>query len=133
MANSNIKSKVYIVEPPETEHMKTKVVVHTSNSLHKALLSGGTLKESELEYWRSRAKLIQTKNNERIMSAVEKSLRGLVFVRGHLRMRVNLGSFILENYRAPKDDKASYGFEEFREMLLYDQTKGRLIPGCVVF
>lgn len=111
--------------------MRRKVVVQQSNTFFKVSLSGGPLKESELESWRSRAKLIQSKNNDRFLCAVERSLRGLVFVRGHLRMRVNLGSFILENYRLPSDDKPSYGFEEFREMLLNDQTKGRLIPGCV--
>ncbi|KAI9038755.1 uncharacterized protein KD926_010490 [Aspergillus affinis] len=132
VANSNIVSKVYIVEPPAAGYMKRKIVVQESNTLHKPSLSGTPLCESELESWRSRAKLIQSKNNGRILNAVEKSLRGLVFVRGHLRMRVNIGSFILENYRLPKEDKSWYGFEEFREMLLYDQTKGRLIPGLKV-
>ncbi|KAK1150153.1 hypothetical protein N8T08_000052 [Aspergillus melleus] len=131
IANSNIVSKVYIVEPPEAGYMRRKVVVQ-NNTLHKATLSGAMLSESELKNWRSRGKLIQSKNNARVINAVERSLRGLVFVRGHLRMRVNIGSFILENYRLPKDDKSWYGFEEFREMLLYDQTKGRLIPGLKV-
>jgi hypothetical protein len=58
-------------------------------------------------------------------------LRGVAFVRGHLRMRINLGSFVLDEYRLPKEEKPSYQFEEFREMLMHEQTKGRLIPGYV--
>ncbi|PLB43845.1 hypothetical protein P170DRAFT_514153 [Aspergillus steynii IBT 23096] len=131
-ANSNIRSKIYIVEPPDAGYMKGRVVVEESDSLHKASLSGSPLKGPQVEYWRNRAKLIRSKNDDRILSAIEKSLKGLVFVRGYLRMRVNLGSFILENYRLPADNKPSYGFEEFRQMLLNENTKGRLIPGLKV-
>ncbi|THC96352.1 hypothetical protein EYZ11_004167 [Aspergillus tanneri] len=132
IAKNNIRSKVYIAEPPEACSMKGEVVVERKASCHKARLDGDLLNGAELEHWRTRVALILSKNNARLVSAVEESLRGLVFVRGHLRMRVNLGLFILENYRAPRDGKPSYGFEEFREMLLYEQTKGRLIPGLKV-
>lgn len=130
MASSNIKLKAYVVEPPVADVMKKKIVMrHESSCYAKPLLRGNRLKGLEMEEWASRATLIQSKNNVRMLSALQKSLEGVVFVRGHLRMRINLGLFVLDEYRAPVNDKTSYTFEEFREMLSYEQTRGRLFPG----
>lgn len=131
IANSNIKSKVLVVEPPAPISMREEIVVKNNNQLAKPFLHGNFPKDLELDQWIDRASLIESKNNARVLSAIEKALRGVAFVRGHLRMRVNIGSFVLEEYRRPKEDKSSYGFEEFREMLMHEQTKGRLIPGYV--
>ncbi|EAW07763.1 uncharacterized protein ACLA_024790 [Aspergillus clavatus NRRL 1] len=130
VANSNVKSKVYVVEPPAPKLMKEGIVIKRSKQFGKPFLDGAHPKD--LEQWEIRAALIQSKNNARLLSAVERSLGGVAFVRGHLRMRINLGSFVLDEYRLPKDDQPSYSFEEFREMLLHEQTKGRLIPGLKI-
>ena len=127
VANSHVNSKVYISEPPEI--LRDKIVVENMTLFAKAFLYGKRVKSLPSEQWQNRRTLIQTKNNAHILSALSRSLQGVSFVRGHLRMRVNLGSFVLDEYRMPKDDKAGYSFEEFREMLLHEQTKGRLIPG----
>ncbi|GIC92027.1 uncharacterized protein Aud_008483 [Aspergillus udagawae] len=127
IANSNVKSKVYVVEPPAPASMKEAIVMERNKQFGKARLQGSRPKD--LEQWEIRAALIQSKNNARLLQAIERSLRGVAFVRGHLRMRINLGSFVLDEYRLPKEEKPSYQFEEFREMLLHEQTKGRLIPG----
>ncbi|KAL5356980.1 hypothetical protein BJX96DRAFT_187886 [Aspergillus floccosus] len=129
VASSNIKSKVYVIEPPSPNGMKKKIVVKHEHHLAKPLLRGNKLKGLDLESWQNLSGLIQSKNNARVLDAVEMSLKGVVFVRGHLRMRINLGLFVLDEYRAPQEGRDSYSFEEFREMLLYEQTKGRLIPG----
>ncbi|KAF9889228.1 hypothetical protein FE257_007541 [Aspergillus nanangensis] len=130
MANTNIKAKVYLVEPPSPEAIRDKITVKKETSLGKPLLHGDNLNHLELANWRDRAVLMQSKNNARLLEVIEKSLKGVVFVRGHIRMRVNLGSFVLDEYRIPPNEKKSYSFEEFREMLSYEQTKGRLIPKC---
>ncbi|PYI12561.1 hypothetical protein BO78DRAFT_435009 [Aspergillus sclerotiicarbonarius CBS 121057] len=130
VASSNMKAKLYVVEPPSA--MKSKIVVKKDTLFAKALLRGTLLKGPEVEVWQNLANLIESKNNARILSAVERCLKGVVAIRGHLRMRVNLGSFVLDEYRIPADDKLAYGFEEFREMLLHEQTKGRLVPGLKV-
>ena len=127
VANSNVKAKLYIVEPPTA--MKSKIVVKKDTLFAKALLRGNLLIGSEAEKWHNLANLIASKNDARIMSAVERCLKSVVAIRGHLRMRVNLGSFVLDEYRVPADDRLAYDFEEFREMLLHEQTKGRLVPG----
>lgn len=133
IANGNIKSKALVVEPPAPGSMREEIVVKTNSQFAKAFLHGNCPKGFELEQWVGRAALIGSKNNARVLSAIEKSLRGVAFVRGHLRMRVNIGSFVLEEYRRPKDGKLSYGFEEFREMLMHEQAKGRLVPGYITF
>lgn len=129
MASANIRSKVYLVEPPEIGRVRTEIVVKNSPPFAKPSLYGDPLKEFQLVVWRDRAPLIRSKNDIRLLNATERSLRGLPFFRGHLRMRVNLGSFVLDEYRLPRDSKPAYSFEEFREMLLNDSTKGRLVPG----
>ncbi|PKX94296.1 uncharacterized protein P174DRAFT_512471 [Aspergillus novofumigatus IBT 16806] len=127
IANSNVKSKVYVVVPPTPASMKEAIIMERNKQFGKARLQG--FRPKDLEQWEIRAALIQSKNNARLLQAIERSLRGVAFVRGYLRMRINLGSFVLDEFRLPKDEKPSYQFEEFREMLLHEQTKGRLIPG----
>ncbi|KAL2808759.1 hypothetical protein BJX63DRAFT_435812 [Aspergillus granulosus] len=132
VAKSNVKIKLYLVEPPEASIMKSEIVVKKENHLHKPTLQGNPLSNDGLMKWQGRLGLIQSKNNARLLNAVENCLRGVAFVRGHLRMRVNLGTFVLENYQVPEENKLYYGFEEFREMLLHGQTKGRLIPALKI-
>lgn len=131
MANCSLKAKVYLVEPPEPSRMKREVIVKRDSYLTKSILQGNQLGATELADWSERAQLIQSRNNARLLSTVEKSLQGVSLVRGHLRMRVNIGAFVLDSYRRPTDDKPSYSFEGYREMLMHEQTKGRLIPGYV--
>lgn len=130
IASTNVKSKLYIVEPPQPSSMGRDVIVSKEWHLTKASLLGEPSNGGgNSAFWSDRAELIRSKNKDHLLNAVDKSLRGVAFVRGHLRMRVNFGTFVLNAYRCPKDDKPSYPLEEFREMMLHEQTKGRLIPG----
>lgn len=129
MASANVKSKLYIVEPPEPIFMRGRIIIKTTNRLAKPSLDGGLLKAAQLVDWQSRAAFIRSKNDIRILNATEQALKGLAFFRGHLQMRVNFGTFILDEYRLSKDGGPGYSFETFREMLLYDKTRGRLLPG----
>lgn len=133
IATSNIKSKVLVVEPPGVDSIKEEIVIKNNSHFAKAFLHGILPSTFDMDQWIDRAALIESKNNTRILTAIEKSLRGVAFVRGHLRMRVNIGSFVLDEYRRPKENRQLYGFEEFREMLMHEQTKGRLIPGYVIY
>ncbi|KAL4812368.1 hypothetical protein BDW67DRAFT_193677 [Aspergillus spinulosporus] len=128
-AKSNIKAKIYLVEP-QPRAMEGKIVVEKQNQSHNPVLRGGLLQIPELQGLQERIRSVQSKNNSRILTAVEDCLKGLAFVRGHLRMRVNLGTLVLENYQKPENNKSWYCFDEFRDMLLHEQTQGRLIPGC---
>ncbi|KAE8152802.1 hypothetical protein BDV25DRAFT_169933 [Aspergillus avenaceus] len=130
MANSNIRLKAYIVEPPQD--LRGDINVERHDHFGKASPSENRARETPSGKWCNRRGLIKTSNDARIFSAVEKSLQGVSYVRGHLRMRVNLGSFILDEYRKTEDGATMYSFEEFREMLLHEQTKGRLVPGLKV-
>ncbi|KAL4969145.1 uncharacterized protein BDV14DRAFT_210937 [Aspergillus stella-maris] len=127
------RTKIYLVEPPAPKTMKSKIMVKIQNSqLHKPALRGNRLKGCGLEEWQCQVAPIQTKNNKRLLTAVENCLKGISFVRGHLRMRVNLGTFLLERYPKPEDGKNWYGFEEFKEIMLHEQTQGRLVPALKV-
>ncbi|KAL4872820.1 hypothetical protein BDV12DRAFT_210148 [Aspergillus spectabilis] len=132
VAKTNVKTKIYLVEPPSPKNMKTRIMVTKQNKLHKPALGGSLLKGRELQSWQDRIGAIQSKNNSRLVVAVEDCLKSIAFVRGHLRMRVNLGTFVLEAYQVPENNKSWYGYEEFREMLLHEQSKGRLFPGLKV-
>jgi hypothetical protein len=128
VAKSNVKTKLYLVEPPEPRIMKSEIVVKKEYNLHKPMLQGNPLSSNGLTKWQDRVVLIDSKNRARLQDAIERSLVGIAYVRGHLRMRINLGTFVLDKYAVPEDNMPFYGFEEFREMLLHEQTKGRLIP-----
>ncbi|KAL2858329.1 hypothetical protein BJX68DRAFT_262857 [Aspergillus pseudodeflectus] len=128
VAKSNVKTKLYLVEPPEPRIMKSEIIVKKEYNLHKPMLQGNPLSSNGLTKWQDRVVLIDSKNRARLQDAIERSLVGIAYVRGHLRMRINLGTFVLDKYAVPEDNMPFYGFEEFREMLLHEQTKGRLIP-----
>ena len=66
---------------------------------------------------------VRSKNNARILTAVEDRLKRLAYARGHLRMRVNLGTFVLENYQKPENNKSWYVFDEFKDMLCASRLK----------
>lgn len=129
MATSNVRSKVYVAEPPEPNAMRAGIFVKKIPGFARPRLSGDLLKDSERGPWQERITLIRSKNDGHLLSAVERSLRGLTFFRGYSRMRVNIGSFILDEYRLPRNEQMGYSFEEFRGMLLHEKTKGRLVPG----
>ncbi|KAL5339824.1 hypothetical protein BJX70DRAFT_397292 [Aspergillus crustosus] len=132
VAKTNVKTKIYLVEPPTPKKMKTKIMVIKQNQLHTPCLKGSHLKGHELKIWLERYGMIQANNNSRLVGVVDDCLKSIASVRGHLRLRVNLGTFVLESYQVPENDKSFYGYDEFREMLLHEQSKGRLIPGLKV-
>jgi hypothetical protein len=129
LATCNVRSKVYLVEIPEARRTMTGISVKKVENIARAsfppTLSTDAQHEVSLEW----LVLMRSKNESRLLNAVERSLRSLPFIEGQLRMRVNLGSFIFDEYRVPRDTDAGYSFEEFREMLLHEKTKGRLVPG----
>ncbi|KAL4886595.1 hypothetical protein BJY04DRAFT_228404 [Aspergillus karnatakaensis] len=131
MAKTNVKTKLYLVEPPVPSKMKNKIIVNKENQLHKPVLRGSHLKGSELQLWQDRYALILSQNKSRIVAAVEECLKSITFVRGHLRLRVNLGTFCLDTYPTPDNEKW-YGFEEFGQILRHEQTKCHLFPGLKV-
>jgi hypothetical protein len=127
IAKTNIQYKVYIVEPPE--HLNNRIVVKTFGNLAKPFLERDLHIESENADWKNRVSLICSRNEIHILNATERCIKGLACYRGYLQMRANFGSFCLDEYRLPKDANVGYSFEEFREMLLHEKTKGRLLPG----
>ncbi|KAL3480197.1 hypothetical protein BJX99DRAFT_267127 [Aspergillus californicus] len=130
VAKTVMKGKIYLIEPLQPSKMKDQIVVERGQ-VNRPVLQGAQLEGHDLERWQVLAGLIQSKNRNRLLVAVENCLKGISFVRGHLRMRVNLGAFVLDNYKKPEEGEV-FGFEDFREMLLHEQTKARLIPGLKV-
>lgn len=136
MASRHIKLKLYLAQPPLSNGVANEVQVlkvgQTENGdaydtpLLYALPTSNAIQTFD---WREKLQFIRAKNEDRLRESVERSLQGLRFLRGHVRMRVNFGRFILEDYRLPADSKTRYSFEEFRTMLCHPKTKGRIIPG----
>jgi hypothetical protein len=135
MATMHIKIKLYLVQPPAANLMRNEIKIITDGQSGGGFahatprLFGVSLSFGQLENWEDRRLLVRTKNQTRLRDAVEMSLQGLRFLRGHVRMRVNFGTFVLDDYRVPKDSRPQYHFEEFRAMLFHTKTKGHLIPG----
>ncbi|RAL11411.1 uncharacterized protein BO97DRAFT_453920 [Aspergillus homomorphus CBS 101889] len=129
MASDLVKSKLYLVEPVGT--CQGEITARKEAGFTRTLFRTIPLEESDIELWAGRAELIKSKNKAYLLKVVDRCLKGVIYVRGHLRMRVNLGLFVLDHYRLPADGKLAYGFEEFREMLFHEKTRGRLVPGLL--
>ncbi|EEH17939.2 hypothetical protein PABG_00502 [Paracoccidioides brasiliensis Pb03] len=135
LTEMGIKPKLYLVQIPNVDLLKTEIGLVKCRQPGCCtieavpVLFGGYLYSSDLRVSIDRGNLLSSKNELRLRSAVNQTLQNVRFLVGHVRMRVNLGKFILENYRVPPDSKPRYSFEEFRSMLFYGGTKGRLIPG----
>lgn len=135
MASVNVKAKLYLAQPPSADTMRPDVDIlklsqrgggfaYASTSLYGDLLGG-----AQRQQWTEKSREIKLKNDARLRDTIERSLQGLRFLRGHVRMRVNFGMFVLDAYRNPTGTKQRHSFVEFRQMLLHDKTKGHLIPG----
>ncbi|KMP04074.1 hypothetical protein CIRG_03765 [Coccidioides immitis RMSCC 2394] len=132
LATIHVKIKLYLVQPPK-DFTDCEVQVKMPRSANGAVLStpvlyGTPLGPNAVQSQGDKRELIRMKNESRLRDAVEHSLRGLRFLRGHVRMRVNFGLFVLDDYRIPQG-KPRYSYEEFRSMLFHSRTKGHLIPG----
>lgn len=127
MANSLVKSKIYLVEPLGSGH--GEVSARKEAGFVRPLFRTIPMSKADMDSWPGRAELIRSRNNAHLLKVIDKCLKSVVYVRGHLRMRANIGLFVLDYYRQPSQGKPAWGFEEFREMLFHENTKGRLIPG----
>ncbi|OAT07532.1 hypothetical protein BDBG_03582 [Blastomyces gilchristii SLH14081] len=131
LAETSVKTKLYLVQAPTVDIFKAEVGLMkcrqpgSQNIQATPFLYGAKWDDAELEQCHQ----LRKKNEQRLRNAVDQSLDGLRFLAGHVRMRINFGKFVLENYRVPPNSKELYSFEEFRSMLFYAGTKGRLIPG----
>ncbi|PYH87236.1 hypothetical protein BO82DRAFT_427994 [Aspergillus uvarum CBS 121591] len=130
LAKSLVKSKIYLVEPLESGH--GEVSARKEAGFVRPLFRKIPMSKADLDSWPGRAELIRSRNNAHLLKVIDKCLKSVVYVRGHLRMRANIGLFVLDYYRQPSQGKPAWGFEEFREMLFHENTKGRLIPGLKI-
>ncbi|PGG99898.1 hypothetical protein AJ79_08380 [Helicocarpus griseus UAMH5409] len=135
LTETGVKTKLYLVRVPPVDITKAEVALIKCRQADSRIIEavpelfGGYLKPSELNIGLEKRKLLSSKNELRLRTAIDTALHGVRFLAGHVRMRVNFGKFVLENYKVPPDSKARHSFEEFRTMLFYPATKGRLTHG----
>ncbi|WEW55851.1 hypothetical protein PRK78_001284 [Emydomyces testavorans] len=130
LATMHVKIRLYLVQPPRN-FTNCEFEISRSQTANGIVLSIPTLHGVCMDSapnQNRKQELIRTKNENRLREALTRSLQGLRFLRGHVRMRVNFGTFVLDEYRVPKG-KPRYSYEEFRAMLFHSKTKGHLIPG----
>ncbi|OAX82922.1 hypothetical protein ACJ72_02729 [Emergomyces africanus] len=134
LAETSIKARLYLVQTPAVDILKAEVGLMKchlpgSQNVHAVPFLYGAESDELDGAGLEKRKLLREKYEISMHNAVDQSLHGVRFVAGHVRMRVNFGKFVLENYRIPPNSKKRYSLEEFRSMLLCSGTKGRLIPG----
>lgn len=136
LAITHAKVKLYLVQPPRAFTdcvIQVKKLMAASGArlyipiLHGVQLTSPLLLEGCDEIHDGR-KSARTKTANRLRDAVERSLKGLRFLRGHVRMRLVFGKFLFQDYRDLKGNSC-YSYEEFEAMLLVPRTKGLLVPG----
>ncbi|KAL1955788.1 hypothetical protein VTO42DRAFT_8108 [Malbranchea cinnamomea] len=118
MANRHVKVKLYLVQPPPTDLVSNEVEifeVRPSGSRYSYAtpmlccepISGSLQSEDR----KDKDQLVRAKNEVRLREAVERSLQGLRFLRGHVRMRLNFGTFVLDDYRIPQNSRSRLEFQ----------------------
>lgn len=134
---SDVQLKLYLVEPPSPTVMRTKVLLEKNSRMARPFLHGVELGADQIRHWSNGHYLILMKNDSLLLTNLKRSLNTISFIRGHLRMRVHFGTFVLDEYRRPEKGECSYEekgecsyeFQEFQTMILHEQAKGRLVPG----
>lgn len=121
--------KAYMVESPSYDASNDQVVIHryphgAEPSLQREEASSVKSEES----WIEERKRIKEANIELLLSSFETSLSMCHSFKADIRMRVHFGSFVLDTFQRPKDGLAGHTFENFRNMLALDKSKGRLVP-----
>ncbi|KAK2752740.1 hypothetical protein FQN55_005871 [Onygenales sp. PD_40] len=129
------QTKLYLVQMPPVNIANAQVgIIKCYEPGSRAIcgapkLFGGRMDEHGLAVSRDRRNLLCLENESRLRNSVGQSLHGSRFIEGYVRMRVNFGTFLLDEYRVPADSNPRYSFEEFRTMLFNSRTKGHLIHG----
>ncbi|KGO73497.1 hypothetical protein PITC_048350 [Penicillium italicum] len=128
MVQHETEIKLFLVAAPQTELMRTHVILQKSGHLSKPALCGPELAPEVAAAWKTTADEIKANNKSIVTARLRKALHVIPQFRGFLQMRAKFGSFALQQWRKPKDG-ISYEFSEFREMLTHMNTEGRLVPG----
>jgi hypothetical protein len=123
--------KMFLVDPPILDIMKTSVVLERVNELGKAFLFGSKIPGNEADAWDVTAQGIKNDNKTAISEHLERALQLVPHFDGVRQMRANFGSFILEEWEKPQTGN-KYSFEEFRGMIRQREVQGRLLPGYVM-
>ncbi|KAI5289180.1 hypothetical protein KEM52_000882, partial [Ascosphaera acerosa] len=128
LAKTNVKVKAYLVQiPPVRADVGIEVRARRGREIHVPRPHDPERGYDPVQ-WEADAKFLHAKNQFRLREGVQRSLQALKYSKGHLRMRVTFGTFVLREYQKLRDGRTRYTFEEFRKMLLLSRTKGYLDP-----
>lgn len=130
LASRGVNVKLYIPQVPPRRidvNVEQEVVSDLEMGFPRPVFLA--LTEQRVEEWKKRGELLRLRNEERLCDSIVRSFHVARFLRGHIRMRVNFGTFMLGVYAPPEgSDVPKYTFESFRSMLFRDSTKGELNP-----
>ncbi|KAJ5656047.1 hypothetical protein N7507_007997 [Penicillium longicatenatum] len=134
MAKASTRIKAYIVESPPKDIVREAVILVKSGNLALPFLHGAQQHPLETQDHKKCENVndIHKKNNQLLLSSFQKALSQANLFAGYLRMRVHFGSFVMDRFRGPSNGQKSYGLDEFREMVLLERSRGRLVPGLKI-
>lgn len=93
----------------------------------EASLFGGSSPIQGLDHSDDVKQRIKDANKKILRNNIEDTLSRTQGFRSDVRMHVHFGCFILDSVKRLNNGIVGYSHEEFREMLLLDRTRGRLI------
>ncbi|KAH8697318.1 hypothetical protein BGW36DRAFT_165514, partial [Talaromyces proteolyticus] len=132
IVTSTSKNKLYLVDLPSDEKRVEAITIMRNKELVKPCFVIKPSDDSHNEdvlIWEDTS---SSDNDTRLLSAIKRSLCCVPFISGTLSMRVSLGTFIFEHFRAPKNPDEGYSVDEFKEMVSNERMKGRLLPGLKI-
>ncbi|KAJ6006183.1 hypothetical protein N7451_004127 [Penicillium sp. IBT 35674x] len=134
MAKTNTRIKAYIVEPPTKDIARNTVILVKTGKIALPFLHGTQhrLMRAKHNQKHDNTNDVQRNNSQLLLSSFQEALSHANLFAGYLRMRVHFGSFVLDRFRAADNGQKAYGLEEFREMVLLERARGRLVPGLKI-
>lgn len=122
--------KLYLINPRAPRPMQANVdlvkIFIGPSQVSVPILCGEPVDASVARYW-NRSQRVD-RNGNKMRDAVESALKTCRFLTGHVRMRILIGRFVLDEYRKPAKGQEFHDLQEFEKMISHERTKGRIAP-----
>lgn len=128
VARNNREITVHMVERPQARLMRENVKMKEGKDEHAIIpvLAGTYLTSQKRAEWDRERKRVEDHQFAQWRQTIDKALKRLRYYRGHVRMRVLLGTFQLTTFRRLPKGTDSITFQKFVEDMDLTSTSGRM-------
>ncbi|KAK5791140.1 hypothetical protein VI817_006449 [Penicillium citrinum] len=132
-ARSQIKTKLYMIQPPEPNTQGDRIFIAKNNGVAQANIFRYQSNQSPGHFEASRHETsnLLAMNQRNMCDNLDRCVRTMKHIDCDMRICVKFGTFILDRWKTI-NGVSQYPLQEFPEMLLDERWQGRLVPGHIV-